>query len=312
MQGTPSRTAWSVARRRAAHQMLDRPLVLDDPLAVRIVGGDWQPNEDEQPVVSVTFRSFMAVRSRYAEDQLAAAYSNGVRRCVILGAGLDTFAYRNPWPDLHVLEVDHPATQEWKRELLSRAQIPIPPNVTFVPVNFETDDLRQKLGAEEAAFFPWLGVTPYLSREAFDLTIRFIGSLPEHTGVVFDYVPLPSMMSETQRRGLEALAARVARAGEPFRLFFDPAQLADDLCSAGFTHIEDLDSNGIHDRYFANRSDDLTVKGGAAHLLCAIVGQASACPTNDTRREPPALPSPGHRAEPQSQSSVRSTPAQSR
>jgi methyltransferase (TIGR00027 family) len=273
MQGIASRTAWGVARRRAAHQVLDKPLIFDDPLAVQIVGGDWRPNEEEPPIVSVIFRSFMAVRSRYAEDELSAAYQNGVRQCVVLGAGLDTFAYRNPWPDLRVFEVDHPVTQEWKRELLSRARIPLPNNLTFVSVDFETQDLSQRLGGsglrEEAAFFPWLGVTPYLSREAFNLTIRFIGSLPEHSGVVFDYVPLPSLMNETQRRGLEALSARVARAGEPFRLFFDPAQLVNDLRDAGFAQIEDLDADGIHDRYFADRSDELTVKGGAAHLLRA-------------------------------------------
>jgi methyltransferase (TIGR00027 family) len=275
MQGNPSRTAWSVARRRAAHQMLDRPVVFEDPLAVRIVGGDWQPHESENRVFSVGLRSFVVARSRYAEDELASAWAESVRQYVVLGAGLDTFAYRNPWPGLQVFEVDHPATQEWKRELLARAEIRVPANMTFVPVDFETQSLGERLKqsglADAPAFFCWLGVTPYLTREAFDRTIAFIASLPQGTGVVFDYGIDPALMNAAQRAAHEALAARVALAGEPFRLSCDPTQLAKDLRAAGFSRIEDLDAKQIDDRYFAHRADGLGTRGGPVRFLCAYM-----------------------------------------
>lgn len=274
MQGRPSRTAWSVARRRAAHQVLDRPLVFEDPLAVRIVGGEWQEGEQEPPAFAAAFRSFMAARSRYAEENLSAAHAAGARQYVVLGAGLDTFAYRNPWPDLQVFEVDHPATQEWKQELLRHAEIPVPANMTFVPVDFERQDLGERLkdsGLLTApAFFSWLGVTPYLTREAFDRTIAFIASLPSNTGVVFDYGLDPALMNPVQRAAHDMLSARVARAGEPFRLFFNPRMLARDLQAAGFTRIEDLDARQIDERWFRDRTDGLGTKRGAGHFLSAF------------------------------------------
>ncbi len=117
--GRASRTAWAVASRRAAHQVLDHPRVLNDPIAVYIVG----PNFSADPVRHAdprarAFRAYMVARSRYAEDNLADAVAAGVNQYVILGAGLDTFAYRNPFPHLHVFEVDFPSTQLWKREML--------------------------------------------------------------------------------------------------------------------------------------------------------------------------------------------------
>ena len=172
MEARPSLTAWSVARRRAAHQVIDEaPRVLDDPLALRITGGEWRARAGEPETFSRSLRSLVVARSRYSEDELGRAVAAGVSQCVVLGAGLDTFAYRNPYAGLRVFEVDHPATQEWKQELLARAGITVPDSVTYVPVDFERESLAERLRAaglgSEATFFSWLGVTPYLSREAF-------------------------------------------------------------------------------------------------------------------------------------------------
>src|SRR5580704_4643658 len=145
----PSRTAQRVAMRRAAHQLLDNPIVFEDPLAVAIAEGDPEPSADAPLPYSRALRAFLVVRSRYGEDQLARAVARGVRQYVVLGAGLDTFAYRNPFQSsgLHVFEVDHPATQAWKREQLRSAGIAVPQSLTFVPVDFERqvlpDELRQ-------------------------------------------------------------------------------------------------------------------------------------------------------------------------
>ena len=173
----PSRTAWRVAMRRAVHQLLDRPPVLDDPLAVPILGPEVaaslraHPAQFETGRLSPYMRAFFSVRSRFAEDQLAAARARGVRQYVVLGAGLDTFAYRDPSPDvpLRVWEVDFPATQEWKRQRLSEAAIVEPASVTYVPIDFEHQTLPDVLAAagfdsSAGAVFSWLGVVPYLTR----------------------------------------------------------------------------------------------------------------------------------------------------
>ena len=124
----------------------------------------------------------MAARSRYVEDQLKDAVSKGVEQYVLLGAGLDTFAYRNPFPSLRVLEVDFPATQEWKRSMLAEAAIALPTNLVFVPLDFELKTLAEGLSdagfdAARPAFFGWLGVVPYLTLEAFRATIGTIADM---------------------------------------------------------------------------------------------------------------------------------------
>ena len=140
LTGQPSRTAHRVAVRRAAHQIWDHPRVFEDPVALRIIGPDEaaaiSPAKPEETTFERHLRAFVVVRSRYAEEQLAEAVARGVRQYVVLGAGLDTFAYRNPFPDLKVFEVDHPATQAWKRRLLEAVAIPVPASLTFVAVDF--------------------------------------------------------------------------------------------------------------------------------------------------------------------------------
>jgi methyltransferase (TIGR00027 family) len=271
----PSRTAQGVATRRAAHQFFDEPKVFDDPLAIAIAGRDTAAEHGSS--FSRALRAFIAARSRYAEDQLTAAVQRGVRQYVVLGAGLDTFAYRNPLRSsgLHVFEVDHPATQAWKRARLREAGIEIPAEMTFTAFDFETqslDDRLQQAGFRRtaSAFFSWLGVTPYLSRPAFDATIKFIAGMPAGSGLAFDFAVERSLLSPLQQRSLDALAERVARAGEPFQLFFDPAVLRSDLEQIGFGGIEDLDGAQINARYFSGRSDGLSVSGGGHLLSCRV------------------------------------------
>jgi methyltransferase (TIGR00027 family) len=280
----PSRTAQRVALRRAAHQLLDDPLVFKDTLALSIVGAEAAAAlrariSSENDRISRAMRAFMAVRSRYAEDQLAAAVSQGVRQYVVLGAGLDTFAYRNPYllTGLRVFEVDHPATQAWKRELLAAAEIPIPAGMAFAPVNFERETLGDGLQCagflfNEASFFSWLGVTPYLTREAFEATLRLVVAMPGPSEIVFDYAVARSSLNFVERVALDALSRRVAAAGEPFQLFFAPRELVRELRRIGFGHVEDLGREEMNARYFAGRKDGLQITNGLAHLLHARVG----------------------------------------
>jgi methyltransferase (TIGR00027 family) len=279
-EGKFSRTAQRVAIRRAAHQVLDHPKVLDDPLALRIIGvetaEELKSNPKENHKFSRAFRAFMAARSRYAEDELAHAVANGVMQYVVLGAGLDTFPYRNPYPELRVFEVDHPATQAWKREQLQAAGIMVPSSLTFVPIDFERETLADGLesagfGDGAAAFFSWLGVTPYLTCEACMSTLSFIAKMPADSGVVFDFAIDPALLNAGQREALDALSKRVAAAGEPFQLFFDPAKLQAELRGMGFRRTEFLQGKELNARYFKDRKDGLLVRGGMGHLMAAWV-----------------------------------------
>jgi methyltransferase (TIGR00027 family) len=279
-EGNFSRTAQRVAIRRAAHQLLDQPRVLDDPLALRIIGLEAEealrsdPKEDH--AFSRAFRAFMAARSRYAEDELARAVAHGMTQYVVLGAGLDTFAYRNPHPGLRVFEVDHPATQAWKREQLQAAGITIPPSLTFAPIDFDQETLAGGLedcgfDASAAAFFSWLGVTPYLTREGCITTLNFIAKMPTGSGVVFDFAVDPALLNAGQRQALDALSKRVARYGEPLQLFFDPGKLQDELKEMGFRRTEFLQGKELNARYFKDRTDGLLVRGSIGHLVGAWV-----------------------------------------
>jgi methyltransferase (TIGR00027 family) len=277
--GRASRTALGVAARRAAHQLLDHPPVLDDPIAVPLLGAHFQLDRDKQEhPVARAFRAFMAARSRYAEDNLALIVaSSGVRQYVLLGAGLDTFAYRNPYTSLRVFEVDFPATQEWKRGLLREARIAEPSNLTFVPLDFEHHTLAEGLteagfNFTQPAFFCWLGVVPYLTLPAFRATVDLIAAMPAGSGVSFDYALSDEELSPRRRQARAALAARVAAAGEPFRLFFRSEQLENELKSAGFQRMEQLDSDDTNARYFTGRKDGLALpEEGLGKLATAWV-----------------------------------------
>jgi methyltransferase (TIGR00027 family) len=261
--GRPSRTAFRVAQRRAIHQLLDQPPVLNDPIAIPLLGPKFAYDaEKESSRFARAFRAFMVARSRLAEDQLARAAEKGLNQYVVLGAGLDTFAYRNPFPQVRVFEVDFPATQQWKRSLLAAASIPIPANLIFVPLDFEHMTLAEGLAsagfdATQPAFFGWLGVVPYLSLPAFRSTLETIGRLPSGSGVCFDFAQPPEALEPKYLPVFQALAARVAAAGEPFRLFFTPQQLEQEFRAAGFTRIEIHTPGEVNDLYFEGRSDGL-------------------------------------------------------
>jgi len=280
-EGQASRTADRVAERRAGHQVRDRPLVFEDPLALRIIRPEVakelreRPPARESSPLAPYLRAFFAMRSRFAEDALRDAVGRGVRQYVILGAGFDTFAYRNPFTGLRVFEVDHPATQATKRERLVSGEIAIPSALTFVPIDFTVTALNDALreagfDTSAPAFFAWLGVVPYLERPAIDQTLSFIASLPRGTGVVFDYTVPPETLGMTSRVVFYAMAKRVASLGEPWKTFFDPKELLRDLHRLGFTNVEDCDGDALNRRFFADRSDGLKV-GAAGHMAMASV-----------------------------------------
>lgn len=273
--GQPSRTALAAAAHRAAHQLLEGGRVFADPLALRILGEDPEAvrRKAEEDPFSRRMRLFIAMRTRFAEEALATAVERGVRQVVVLGAGLDTYAYRSPLGDrLRIFEVDHPATQTWKRHRLASASIPLPGRLTFAPVDFERETLSDGLAAAgfdpaQQTFFTWLGVVPYLTEEAIWSTLGFIAALPNGAHVVFDYSDPPDSLSPEARAPPDRRAAHVQALGETWVSHFDAGELRAKLLALGFSEVEDLGPPQIVARYFPNRPASPPEKGG--HILRA-------------------------------------------
>ncbi|MEI9421841.1 SAM-dependent methyltransferase [Mesorhizobium sp. Cs1299R1N1] len=270
---TPSRTALGVARMRALHQFSPQAGLFRDPYAIAILGeaaptAHELEQEDER---RRRMRLFVTARARFAEDWLAAAVRRDIRQLVVLGAGLDTFSLRNPYPDLRVFEVDHPATQAWKRKCIAESGLVEPPATTFVAVDFERQSLSTELTAAglrstEPSFFIWLGVVPYLTQEAIFGTLSWIAGMPG-SEVVFDYSEPAENHDAAGQAALAVRAARVASIGEPWISFFVPTELAKSLNALGFDDIEDLDSSDIAARLTGAPKGTASSSGG--HIIRA-------------------------------------------
>jgi methyltransferase (TIGR00027 family) len=272
----PSRTALMIARQRAAHQLLDHGSILHDPFAMKILREDEKDVlqfANQHPVASIG-RLFTTARSRIAEDALSRAVERGVRQIVILGAGLDTFALRNPHGalEIRIYEVDHPATQAGKVERLAEAQIALPPWLIFVPVDLEQDEVGEKLVAagfqqNSPAFFTWLGVVPYLTHDAIGRTLDYMSSI-EKSEVVFDYVEPPEAFSEELRQIEKARAEQLEKIGERSDTRFEPAAIAAILRAHGFCDLEDIDFQEIASR-FGGAVQELAPGHLGAHVVHA-------------------------------------------
>ena len=257
-----SRTALGVAALRAAHRVLDaEPWILDDPIAIRLLDPAALPKAmDEarlQHPAARALRAHVLLRSRVAEERLEAACAEGVAQCVVLGAGLDTFAYRQPtWASvLRIFEVDHPRSQENKRARVRAAGIEAPSNLTHAPIDFERTALDEGLrlagfDAEKPAFFSWLGVTMYLTRPAVEAVFSFVGGLPKGSRMVLTF-------AQPEDGGTSRLADMAASVGEPWITRFTPEELKAELLRAGFGSVHILTPEEAHDRFFQGRSDGL-------------------------------------------------------
>lgn len=274
--GLPSHTARGAAAYRAIHQMLEGGAIFEDPFAFRIL--------DEQTAASLSklaadeslrpWRLFIAARSRFSEDSMATCVARGVRQVVVLGAGLDTFSLRNPFANLglRVFEVDYPATQVWKRERMAAADLIEPTSLVFAPVDFERESLsagltRVGFRPDQPAFFQWLGVVPYLTKEAIFSTLTFISEVVGSV-VVFDYAePFQNYPAE-RRADVIATAERAAARGEPWLSVFDPAELYNLLRGHGFKTVEDLGLSEIAERIYGDLRRDITI-GPGPHIVRA-------------------------------------------
>ena len=281
LENKASATAQGTAMHRAAHQLLDHPAIFPDPLALRIIGKEAEMalrgGKSRHILPGATgLRAFLAVRSRFTEDCLGEAMARGSGQYVLLGAGLDTFAYRDAHDParLRIFEVDRPATQEWKRGRLRDADIAVPGSVFYAPVDFERETIADGLaraGFDFAtpSFFAWLGVVPYLTRDAVMDTLRFVAEKNcRSSEIVFDYPEPANTMGPAQRRAMRMLAARVSAVGEPFQTAFEPGEIKDALLACGFSRIEDMDTTALNARYCSARHDAFALRG-TAHIVRA-------------------------------------------
>jgi methyltransferase (TIGR00027 family) len=259
------------ASQRAAHQILDKnPKIFEDLLAVRIIGAEAEAKLRHSPAqfqnrVERTVRARQLVRCRYAEDELARSIQRGIRQYIILGAGLDTFAYRNRFPVLQVFEVDHPATQAWKRSCLERAAIPIPASVTFVAVDFERqmmiDALRESgFKSNELTFISWLGVVRYLSPETFiSVLTSIVSAMQPGSEVVFDTGPAPSLLQRLREMPHRPIGNWTFKKNAFRPTYYDPASLKSDLKRIGFADVQLFGPTELNNRYCNDRTDGLRV-----------------------------------------------------
>ena len=278
---SPKPSARMTATLRAAHQLLDMPLILDDPLALTILGPAQEaemradPGRHSNPVSNV-MRVTMAVRSRLAEDIWRQAQRQGVRQYVILGAGLDTFAYRTgSTPDAHLFEVDLPSMQRWKRACLRTAGIEEPAHLRYVAIDFSQTTLEQELLASGfnpalPVTFSWLGVSMYLTEDVVLHTLRYIASCAPGSGIVFDYLMQAELLTLSERTGLEMMAAGVAAQGEPLQSHFDPEIFERLLRQFGFRHIEHFGPQSLSERYLSGRSDGLCLSNVFRMILATV------------------------------------------
>lgn len=296
-EGQPSFTAIGSAMMRAGHVLFDgTPKILQDDLALGLSGfeneaalaralGELHHNEEQRSTPEFaqflfrSLRAIMAVRNRYAEDELRSARQRSVTQYVLLGAGLDSFAYsRQDWPEgLHVFEIDYPSSQQWKRTRLRELQVGLPTNLTFVPIDFEHQTLREALAVggyrmEAPAFFSWLGVTQYLTPAVTLGTLQEIASFAPGSEIVFEYTVPVEQLEGAERQYVRWCQTLAAERGEPWLGFFDPIQLVTHLRGLGFTEVTELSPAEINARYFMNRSDGLQTPQ-AHHLMKARVGE---------------------------------------
>jgi methyltransferase (TIGR00027 family) len=268
----PSMTAEGAAIMRALHQTLDdEPKILEDSISLSLVDAQSDIYKARVELLErlpqptrLRLKATFVMRSRYAEDCLAEAFGKGVRQYVLLGAGLDTFAYRQPsWASaLRIFEVDHPGTQRGKRRRLVAASISVPDNVSFVPLDFEKISLatalsQARLDFGAATFFSMLGVSQYLTEAAFDQTLRFILSLPRGSEIVFSFVASDTVLPPDDVALVKAFTVQAAALGELWVSRFDPVHLVRKLTEMGFSKVFHLTRAKANDLYFQNRRDGL-------------------------------------------------------
>lgn len=281
----PSWTSRACARSRALHMRLDgKPWIYEDRLAADLVDLDghiadgFDLEVQKLPHIRSTRAAFV-LRERYVEDELAKMVATGPVQYVVLGAGMNTFAHCHPemGDRVHVFEVDHPETQTWKRKRLAEIGRIDPENLTYVPVDFETQQLGPRLyecgfNPQKTALFGWLGVTQYLHEQAVLETFSSVARLAAPgSRVIVQGILKPELVPEQDRIGLERVIELSAENGEPWLSFQDPVELAEFLLANGYSVVNHFRSEEATEWYFSGRDDGLR-PAGYQWYVNAVVG----------------------------------------
>lgn len=271
--GQPSYSMVRTAILRAAHQVLDRPLIFDDPVAVGLVPECSErairtnPAEYDGPTQGL-LRAVFAVRSRFAEDRLIEAAARGVDQYVIVGAGLDTFPWRQPpfATSMRIFFVDHPPTLAWSTERFRERGLPAPPNVTFVAADLEALELGARLDEHgfdrsKATFISVLGVTQYITRNALDALFGFAASLAAQSEIVSSFSPPDDELDHEELAGRNWGVTVTVPSGEPWLTRLSAQDVFGLLTRMGFGEVFHLSKKRLRERYFSNRNDTLKANG---------------------------------------------------
>jgi len=295
--GNASRTALMVANMRAHHYLTAaEPKILNDNVALSLSGLETRENVEKyyDSVLGgftalsdeLTARTFMrrlsdsvCMRSRLVEEALMISRDRGMKQLVILGAGLDTTAYRNLelTQGMDIFEVDHPATQAWKRERLVQSGIQTPDNLNFVSFDFENQTLGQALEKggvrfDKMTFFSWLGVHMYLTDETVRSTLSVLGSFPKGSELVMDFVsPDYSHNPDLEPDSLDQLAEVVAKMGEPFLSLYREDELEQRLREAGFDSVKYFAAHMLVDEFLDGNKEAYSLPDSAVSMLAAKI-----------------------------------------
>jgi len=195
-------------------------------------------------------------RTRFIDDALRDALGKGLDQVVILGAGFDSRAYRIPGIEqTSVFEVDHPAPQAQKQARLKRMLGMLPSHVTFVPIDFDRQELEEAMAAAAfrtgaRTFFIWEGVTQYITAEAVDATFRYVSrSAVTGSEIVFTYIRRGIVDGSARSAADQRLVSAVQRVGMPWVFGLDPTELAQYLAERGLKLIKDVGASDYQARY---------------------------------------------------------------
>ena len=276
-----SGTAEGAAMLRAAHLVVDDPpVIFEDRLAERFLGERYGPmSRDPEAMATATViasRSTVTGRSRVTETLIEERVADGIGQYVVLGAGYDTFAWRRPdlVDRLTVFEVDHPATQARKREVVADLSDGDPP-VRFVPIDFERERLVDVLAAagwrrDKPTFFSWLGVTMYLTDAATFATLEFVADAAPASTIVFQYSIDLDLLSEGSRVVRRSAMEGMERAGEPWINFYRPDELVARVRALGFSDVTSLGAAELNPRYYDGRTDVLRWPDSGALCVATV------------------------------------------
>jgi methyltransferase (TIGR00027 family) len=262
-----SSTALGVSMVRTIHQIVDDvPHILEDPISPILLDESTLDKIRKEPEkhrskAARGLRSHVVLRSRYAEDELQEAAKRGVRQCINLGAGYDTFPYRLPaWAaKMRIIEIDHPATQEAKRAHFRDKGLKDPDNLKFLPLDLEKDDFSNgientSLDLEQPLWISCLGVFAYLRRQTVHNIFRSSAVMPKGSGIVFAFAP-ERATSGSAAGWIPSVADRAAELGEPWLTRFTVEDLKGELQGFGFTEVSFLEPKEAEVRYYSNRTD---------------------------------------------------------